>query len=68
MTTDCIKNGFRKAGICFEKTNDFSTQTNIESNEVLSENEEIVPILSSTAISNVIELSESNSDNHFEGF
>lgn len=69
ITTDCIKNGFRKAGICYKKSSDSSsTETNIESNEELSENEELVPAMSSTAISDVIELSESDPNNNFEGF
>lgn len=69
ITTDCIKNGFRKAGICYEKSSDSSsTETDIESTEVLSENEEQLPSMSSNAISNVIGSSESDSDNDFEGF
>ena len=42
ITIDCIKNGFRKAGISYEKSYSSSTEAIIEENEELPEKNELV--------------------------
>ena len=51
ITIDCIKNGFRKAGISYEKSYSSSTEAIIEENEELPEKNELVHAMPLTTIS-----------------